>query len=95
MRVKVPLQVIAGAAIGYVAGTAAGRRRYEQIRSAAGTFVHDPTVRDTASRVANTAASAATTAGAATVNKAKDVAGSVKDKIDDHRDSTDEAPAAC
>jgi hypothetical protein len=97
MRVNVPLTFVLGAAAGYVAGSAAGRRRYEQIRSAADSFVHDQVVRDTATRVASTAASAATTAGAATVSKAKDVAGSVKDavhdKVEEHRDSVDEAPA--
>jgi hypothetical protein len=91
MRVNVPLSFVLGAAAGYVAGSAAGRRRYEQIRSAADTFVHDPGVRDTAAKVATTAASA----GAVTVNKAKDVAGSVKeavkDKVDEHRDNTDDA----
>jgi hypothetical protein len=106
MRVNVPLTFVLGAAAGYVAGSAAGRRRYEQIRSAADTFVHDQVVRDTASRVASTAASAATTAGAATVSKAKDVASTVKDAIsdkdeadeakdtdDEHHDSPDEAAA--
>jgi hypothetical protein len=87
MRVNVPLTFLLGAAVGYVAGSAAGRRRYEQIRSAADTFVHDQGVRDTASKVATTAASA----GAVTVSKARDVAGSVKDavkdKVEERRDN--------
>ena len=59
MRVNVPLTFLLGTAAGYVAGSAAGRRRYEQIRSAAGNFMNDPAVRDTASKVATTAATAA------------------------------------
>jgi hypothetical protein len=94
MRVNVPLSFVLGVAVGYVAGSAAGRRRYEQIRSAADTFVHDQGVRDTAAKVATTAA----TAGAVTVSKAKDVAGTVKDavkdKVDEHRDNTEDAPAS-
>ena len=81
MRVNIPLTFLLGAAAGYVAGSAAGRRRYEQIRSAADSFVHDPAVRDTASKVASTAATAASSAGAATASKAKDVAASVKDAV--------------
>ena len=87
MRVNIPLTFLLGAAAGYVAGSAAGRRRYEQIRTAADNFVHDPAVRDTATKVATTAASAATTAGAATASKAKDVAATVKDAV--HKNGQD------
>jgi hypothetical protein len=83
MRVNVPISFVLGAAVGYLAGSAAGRRRYEQIRSAADSFVHDPAVRDKATK----AASAATAAGGAAVSKAKDVAGTVttaaKSKLSD------------
>jgi len=89
MRVNVPLTFLLGTAAGYVAGSAAGRRRYEQIRSAAGNLMHDPAVRDTASKVATTAATAATTAGTATANKAKGVAATVKDAVQKNGHDTD------
>lgn len=89
MRVNVPLTFLLGTAAGYVAGSAAGRRRYEQIRSAAGNFMNDPAVRDTASKVATTAATAASTAGAATASKAKDVAATVKDAVHKNGHDTD------
>jgi hypothetical protein len=83
MRVNIPLTFLLGTAAGYVAGSAAGRRRYEQIRTAAGNFVHDPAVRDTASKVATSAASA----GTATATKAKDVASTVKDAVQKNGDN--------
>ncbi|WP_051426749.1 YtxH domain-containing protein [Jiangella gansuensis] len=38
------LLLLAGAAVGYVLGTAAGRQRYEQIKGRAGAMWHDPKV---------------------------------------------------
>ncbi|HTY73529.1 MAG TPA: hypothetical protein VMI11_14095 [Actinomycetes bacterium] len=73
MRLTEPLSFVLGAAVGFLAGTSAARRQYAQLRDAADTFVHDPALRDRATK----ATSAATSAGTATVAKAKDVAGNV------------------
>ena len=53
MRLNVRSRSCWGRAVGYVAGTADGRRRDEQIRTAADSFAHDPHVRDKANKVAD------------------------------------------
>ena len=60
------LLLIIGFAIGYVAGTAAGRERYEQIRSLSLRVKNNPQVQATA---------------AATADKVKEAAPVVKDKV--------------
>ena len=60
------LLLLIGFAIGYVAGTAAGRERYEQIRSLSLRVKNNPQVQATA---------------AATADKVKDAAPVVKDKV--------------
>jgi uncharacterized protein YneF (UPF0154 family) len=49
------LILLFGAAIGYVAGAAAGRERYEQIRSMAKRAKDNPQVQEQASRAADAA----------------------------------------
>ncbi|MGW5371159.1 YtxH domain-containing protein [Streptomyces sp. NPDC004009] len=46
------LTFIAGAALGYVLGTRAGRERYEQLKKAARRFAENPAVRNTAETAA-------------------------------------------
>lgn len=48
---KYRVTFIAGAAIGYVLGTKAGRERYEQIRRATRRIAENPTVQETAGLV--------------------------------------------
>lgn len=60
------LLLIIGFAIGYVAGSAAGRERYEQIRSLSLRVKNDPQVQ---------------AAAAAAADKAKEAAPVVKDKV--------------
>ncbi|MEU8823458.1 YtxH domain-containing protein [Streptomyces sp. NPDC048636] len=47
------LTFITGLAVGYVLGTRAGRERYEQLRSCAQRFAHNPAVRNTAESAAH------------------------------------------
>jgi hypothetical protein len=61
-----------GAAIGYVAGAAAGRERYEQIRSMTSRVKNNPQVQAQASKAADAA---------------KDAAPVVKDKVGDAADT--------
>lgn len=44
---KGKLVLLAGAAVGYVFGTRAGRERYEQIKQRAGQIWHSPKVQET------------------------------------------------
>jgi hypothetical protein len=87
MRIKFTLTFLAGGAAGYVLGARAGRSRYEQIRGKADQIVHDPNVRDKASKVASTVTDQATTlagaAGSTAAAKAKDLASSVRHRNDD------------
>lgn len=60
---KKTLTLLAGAAVGYVAGTRAGRERYEQIVAAAQNFTARPAVRDARERVKALAGQGAGMAG--------------------------------
>jgi hypothetical protein len=71
MRPTVLIGLVLAAAVGYLAGTADGRRRAAQIRTKADSLAHDPDLRDKA----NKAVAAATSAGGTAISKAKDVAG--------------------
>ncbi len=53
---------IAGFATGYVLGARAGRERYDQIRSAASGFAHNPKVQETAGSLQSQASDLAATA---------------------------------
>lgn len=57
---------LAGAAVGYVVGTRAGRERYEQIRQASRRVTENPTVQETAGLLRA---------------QAEDMAGSAKEKV--------------
>lgn len=95
---KGKITLLAGAAVGYVLGTRAGRQRYEQIKSQAQSLWKSPTVqekkaqaqdfaRDKAPEVKNMAADAAASAAAAT----KDAAGAARHKVNG---SSDDASTA-
>lgn len=78
---KNKLVLLAGAAVGYVFGTRAGRERYEQIKDRTSQLWKSPQVQDTISQ----AESAVTDAAKHTV----DAAGA---KISDLRQKPDESP---
>ncbi|MEV7418407.1 YtxH domain-containing protein [Streptomyces sp. NPDC089919] len=52
MRYK--LTFVAGLALGYVLGTAAGRERYERLKKSANDLAHSPVVRNAAETAAQT-----------------------------------------
>ena len=66
-----------GAAIGYVAGAAAGRERYEQIRSMTSRVKNNPQVQAQAHK----AADAAKDAAPVVKDKASSAAGTVQQKV--------------
>lgn len=57
---KAKLTLLAGAIIGYIAGSKAGRQRYEQIKSLSRRFAKNPTVQAAASEATHFAAETAT-----------------------------------
>ncbi|MEF2978267.1 hypothetical protein [Subtercola sp. YIM 133946] len=69
---KGKLLVIAGFGAGYLAGSAAGRKRYEQIKAKASAVVNDPKVQKTVKD-----------AGAFIAEKAPEVVGSVQNAVAD------------
>ena len=75
---------IAGAALGYVLGTKAGRERYEQIKRASRRLTENPTVQETAGLIR---AQAGELAG----NARSKVTDTVGDRIPGLRRSHDEA----
>lgn len=70
------LILLTGIAIGYVLGSAAGRERYEQIRSGAKKVAENPTVQSAAGKATEQAAAAAETAK----ERASEAASTVADK---------------
>jgi hypothetical protein len=50
LTMKGKIALVVGGAVGYVLGTAAGRERYEQIKSQAQTLWNNPKVQETASQ---------------------------------------------
>jgi hypothetical protein len=61
--------LLAGAAIGYVAGTAAGRQRFEQMKSQARRAANNPKVQEAATEAKHKVAEAATTVAHAAADK--------------------------
>lgn len=78
---------IAGAALGYVLGTKAGRERYEQIKRASRRVTENPTVQETAGLVRAQAGELAGTAKSKVTGKFNDTVG---DRIPGLRRSHDE-----
>jgi hypothetical protein len=69
---------VAGAALGYVLGARAGRRRYEQIKAGAERLWNDPNVQKGVDEVQGFVKDHTPDVAAAVVGQAKKVAGSVK-----------------
>ena len=79
MRIPMPMTFLLGAAVGYVAGSAAGRERYEQIKSTASTIMQDPRVQSAADKATESGKHLAEAAGSAAADKAKDISSKVGD----------------
>jgi hypothetical protein len=82
---------IAGAALGYVLGTKAGRERYEQIKRASRRLTENPTVQETAGLIRAQAGELAGSARTKVTGKFNETVG---DKIPGLRRSHDEAPSS-
>jgi len=74
------LTFIAGAALGYVFGTKAGRERYEQIKRASQKIADNPKVQEATGFLKTQAEELANTAGEKAKDKAGEVAGVAKVK---------------
>lgn len=89
---------LAGAAVGYVLGSRAGRARYEEIKAKARSVLDDERVQDVVETAKERAAEAAGAAGAAVRAKVGEVAGdagtALKDKVTHafHRDDDHTPP---
>lgn len=68
---KGKLTLLVGAAIGYVAGTAAGRQRYEQLKQQAKRAMESPKVQEAAAEVQQKVADVASKATHAATDKLK------------------------
>jgi hypothetical protein len=74
---KGKLVFVAGAAVGYVLGARAGRRRYEQIKAGAERLWNDPNVQKGVDEVQGFVKDHTPDVAAAVVDQAKKVAGTV------------------
>jgi hypothetical protein len=84
------LKLLIAFAIGYVAGSAAGRRRYEQIKANAQRFADDPRVQSAAKRASETFAEKAPVVASAIKDKSAAVAGAVSEKVSSSTDGDDQ-----
>lgn len=85
------ISFVAGAAVGYVLGTRAGEKRYEQIKKQAGKAWSNPAVQDKVSAATETVKAKAPVVAAAVGQKAadvsKDAAHGVASKASDAKDA--------
>lgn len=87
MKIKTTLMLAAGAAVGYVFGTRAGRVRFEQLKARADTLVHDPKVRSTVSNLAEQVKQHADVAPAPVARLIRTAADQVKSSMDPVRET--------
>jgi len=87
------LKLLIAFAIGYVAGAAAGRQRYESIKAGAQKVAENPRVQSAAKTAAGTLADKAPVVAEAIRNKTTAAASAVADKVTPD-DETDQAPPA-
>jgi hypothetical protein len=89
------LSMAAAFAAGYVAGAAAGRDRYESIKSTAQKIVNDPRVQDAAQKASDTVSEQAPKVAEQVKDAASSAAATAKDKVDEAadkaKDKVDEA----
>lgn len=101
-RIMSKISFLLGAGVGYVLGTRAGEKRYEQIKKQADKAWHSPVVQEkvsaatdqvkakgpaVAAAVGQKAATAATTGAKTAINKAGDAKDVVADKASDAKDT--------
>ena len=88
------IKLLIAFAIGYVAGAAAGRQRYQTIKASAQKVAENPTVQAAAKKAGDTLADKAPVVAEAIKNKTTAAAGAVADKVgsSDEREQ-DGAPA--
>ena len=90
------IKLLIAFAIGYVAGAAAGRQRYQEIKAGAQKVAEDPRVQAAAKKAGDTLADKAPVVAEAIKQRTSTVAGMVADKVrsDDEPEPTDSpAPA--
>jgi hypothetical protein len=87
------LKLLVAFAIGYVAGAAAGRQRYEQIRTRAQKVAESPRVQSAAKRAGDTVAEKAPVVAAVVKDKTVAAASAVADKVKPSGDGEAGAPA--
>jgi hypothetical protein len=80
------LKLLIAFAAGYVAGAAAGRQRYEQIKANARRVAENPRVQSAAQRATDTVAEKGPVVAAAVKDGAVSAAGTVRDKVSDKLD---------
>ncbi|MER7488425.1 YtxH domain-containing protein [Streptomyces sp. NPDC126497] len=91
---KYRLTFVAGAALGYVLGTKAGRERYEQLRRSAQQLTRNPAVRNTAESAAQQSREFADKAYQAVSHKVGDrMPDSVAQRVRTLRERTAHGPA--
>ncbi|MEZ3179825.1 MULTISPECIES: YtxH domain-containing protein [Streptomyces] len=91
---KYRLTFVAGAALGYVLGTKAGRERYEQLRKSAQQLTRNPAVRNTAESAAQQSREFADKAYQAVSHKVGDrMPDSVAQRVRTLRERTAHGPA--
>lgn len=86
---KGKLLVLAGAAVGYVFGTKAGRERYEQIKDRTAALWHDPHVQRTVHRIEDGVKDTAAEVQEKVTEAVKDASSSAASFVqrNDHRDN--------
>lgn len=88
------LKLLIAFAIGYVAGAAAGRQRYEEIKAGAQRVAQDPRVRSAAAKGGQTVADKAPVAAHAIKDKASAAASAVASKVTSDDDDDEPQPPA-
>jgi hypothetical protein len=88
------LKLLIAFALGYVAGAAAGRQRYESIKSGAQKVANDPRVQSAAKKVGTTVAEQAPVVAEAVKEKTTAAASAVADKVSGSDDQDAQPPAA-
>ncbi len=88
------LKLLIAFALGYVAGAAAGRQRYESIKSGAQKVASDPRVQSAAKKVGTTVAEQAPVVAEAVKEKTTAAASAVADKVSGSDDEHAQPPAA-
>ncbi|HRI94637.1 MAG TPA: hypothetical protein PLZ93_03400 [Nocardioides sp.] len=87
------LKLLVAFAIGYLAGAAAGRRRYEQIKVSAQRFAADPRVQSAAKMAGDTLAEKAPVVASTIKDKSTAVASAVTEKLSSDEEDLPQQPA--